>query len=120
MDIKIVDQAGKEVKPVEQKVSDTEPSITGDLLEMSVGQLFDMRPNEIQASRDQIRLLVEYAKSVTDDHTSMGIKWAIRSLQGRVGTPPLGQKWLPYLTQYAYIKLESLKIQKEVEKYEHN
>jgi hypothetical protein len=96
------------------------PYIEGDLLIQSVGQIFDMRPNEIQSSKEKLNLLIDYDKSITEDHTTEGLKWAIRSLQGRVGTPPLGEKWLPYLTKYAYIKLESLKMQKEVEKYERN
>lgn len=96
------------------------PYIDGDLLIQSIGQIFDMRPNQIQQSKEKLNLLIEYAKSITDDHTTEGLKWAIRALQGRVGTPPLGEKWLSYLSKYAYIKLESDKMQKEVERYEHN
>lgn len=119
MNIKIV---GQEETPQEPQVMQTQqtPYIEGDLLIQSVGQIFNMRPQEIQASKERLNLLIDYAKTQTDDHTTEGLKWAIRALQGRVGTPPLGEKWLPYLSKYAYIKLESLKMQKEVEKYEHN
>jgi hypothetical protein len=119
MNIKIV---GQEETPQEPQVMQTQqtPYIEGDLLIQSVGQIFNMRPQEIQASKERLNLLIDYAKTQTDDHTTEGLKWAIRALQGRVGTPPLGEKWLSYLGKYAYIKLESLKMQKEVEKYEHN
>lgn len=90
------------------------------MLIQSVGQLFDMRPGEIANAKEKINLLIDYAKTVTNDHSSEGIRWAVRSLQGRVGTPPLGEKWLPYLSKYAYIKLESMKMQEEVERYERN
>jgi hypothetical protein len=96
------------------------PVVEGDLLIQSVGQIFDLRPREIQGSKERLNLLIEYAKSVTTDHTPEGLKWAIRNLQSRVGTPPLGERWLPYLSKYAYLKLESIKLQKEVENYEHN
>lgn len=120
MNITVVNSAGEEVKPQESRESSTVPVITGDLLNQSVGQMFNMRPGEIEAAREKIKLLVDYAKTITDDYSAEGIKWAIRSLQSRVGTPPLGEKWLSYLTKYAYIKLESEKLKKEVEKYEHN
>ena len=96
------------------------PVVDGDLLIQSVGQIFDLRPREIQGSKERLNLLIDYAKSVTTDHTTEGLKWAIRALQSRVGTPPLGERWLPYLSKYAYLKLESIKLQKEVENYEHN
>jgi len=96
------------------------PFIDSDLLIQSVGQIFNLRPQEIQAQKEKINLLIDYAKLMTDDHTTEGLKWAVRALQGRVGTPPLGEKWLSYLSKYAYIKLESMELQKEVEKYEHN
>jgi len=122
MNIKIVDQQGEEVKPeaqVEMRTQQT-PIIEGDLLIQSIGQIFDMRPREIQEDKDKLNLLIDYARTITDDHTPEGLKWAIRSLQGRVGTPPLGERWLPYLTKYAYLKLEDDKLRKEVERYEHH
>jgi hypothetical protein len=94
--------------------------MTGEIMLNSVGQMFNLRPDEITKDKDKINLLIDYAKSQTDETSPEAIKWAIRSLQGRVGTPPLGQAWIPYLSQYAYLKLESLKLNKEVEKYEHN
>lgn len=122
MDIKIVDDAGKEIIPeAPQEAGSPETLvITGHLLEQSVGQMFDLLPSEISRFSDKLGTLVDYAKSQTDNHTPEGIKWAIRALQGRVGTPPLGEKWLPYLSQYAWLKLDEIRLKKEVERYEHN
>lgn len=121
MDIKVLDPMGVEVnqEAVEPKGTEQTP-VVGELLTQSVGQLFNLKPREIDNERERINLLIDYARTQTEDRSPEGIKWAIRSLQGRVGTPPLGEKWLSYLGKYAYIKLESLKMQKEVEKYEHN
>ena len=120
MDIKILDQRGEEVKPEPMKESDSLPVITGDLMVQSVGQMFDMRPAEILTWKEKIGLLIDYAKTQTDDRTPEGIKWAIRSLQGRVGTPPLGEKWVNYLSKYAWLKLDEIRLKKEVENYERN
>src|SRR3990167_11027857 len=120
MDIKIVGTTGEEVKQEPMKESDSLPVITGDLMVQSVGQMFDMRPAEILTWKEKIGLLIDYAKTQTDDRTPEGIKWAIRSLQGRVGNPPLGEKGVNYLSKYSRLKLDEIRIKKEVEQYEHN
>ena len=123
MDIKIVDQQGKEVveeQPTEAKTPATAPVLEGELLQQSVGQVFDLTPNQVNKYKNKIDTLIEFAKTQTEDHSIEGIKWAIRSLQGKVGTPPLGEKWITYLAKYAWIKLEGRKVEKEVEQYEHN
>src|SRR3990167_11270334 len=120
MDIKIVGTTGEEVKQEPMKESDSLPVITGDLMVQSVGQMFDMRPAEILTWKEKIGLLIDYAKTQTDDRTPEGIKWAIRSLQGRGGTPPLGEKWGNYLSKYAWLKLDEIRLKKEGEKYGRN
>lgn len=122
MDIKIISpETGKEAIPeAEREESKTVPVVTGDLLINSVGQMFDFKPSEVGKYKDQISTLIEYAKTQTEDRTPEGLKWAIRSLQGKVGTPPLGEKWVTYLTRYAYLKLESLKLKEQINKYERN
>lgn len=119
MNIQVLDENGQEPQDLEiQNLDKTE--ILGEMLTQSVGQMFNLRPNEISHESDKIKLLIDYAKTQTDDHSTESLKWAIRSLQGKVGTPPLGQSWIPYLSQYAYLKLESNRVQKEVERYERN
>ena len=122
MKIDIVDDQGnvEESKPREVKTPVEVPMIPGEMLVFSVAQMFDILPTEIGNYREKINLLVEYAHSQTEDRSPEGVKWAIRSLQGKVGTPPLGEKWINYLGKYAYLKLEGIKLQKDVEKYERN
>jgi len=122
MDIKIVDSTGAEVKQDQQEIkpADTTPVKDGEIILQQVGQLFDFKPAECQKYANKLRTLIDYAKTQTEDHTPEGLKWAIRSLQGKVGSPPLGQKWITYLTGYAHLKLESLEREKLLEKYEHN
>lgn len=121
MEIKVVNQSGEEI--VEEPRVVGEPGETtnyDDILITSVGQLFDMKPSEMGAMKDKINLLIDYARTQTDETSPESIKWAIRSLQGKVGTPPLGEKWINYLSKYAYLKLEGLKLQKETEQFERN
>ena len=120
MDIKVLDNQGEEVKQTEMKEPEFTPVPEGEIMLHSVGQMFDLRPTEIPGFKSKINLLIDYAKSQTEDRSLEGIKWAIRSLQGKVGTPPLGEKWINYLSKYAYLKLEGIRLQQEAEQYEHN
>lgn len=120
MDIKIVDEKGEEKveKPVEFKEPETTPVLTGELEENAVGSLFDLKPSEIDQYKDKINTLLEYAKTQTKDHSREGLMWAIRDLEYKVGTPPLGEKMINYLAKYAWLKLENLRLQNDINKYE--
>jgi hypothetical protein len=120
MNIKMVDQQGKEIVQTPDKVSETITMKLDEFLPQSVGQLFDLSPNEVNSYSNKIGTLIDYAKSQTGDHSPEGIKWALRALQGRVGTPPLGEKWINYLSKYAWLKLDELRLKGEIEQYDHN
>jgi hypothetical protein len=121
MDIRMVDSTGAVVAPeAPREDATTTPVVTGEVLLNSIGQIFDFKPSEIGQYKDKLGTIIEFVRTQTDDKSPEGLKWAIRSLQGKIGTPPLGEKWVNYLAQYAYIKMESMKMVKEVEKYEHN
>jgi hypothetical protein len=121
MDIKIY-KDGEEVKEEPQVVEEPETTmvLTDDILTNSVGQMFDLKPSEIARHKNQIGTLLDYAKTQTDERSPESLKWVLRSLQNRLGSPPLGEKWLPYLSKYAWLKLDEIRLKKEVEKYEHN
>ena len=115
-EIKITTDSGEEIVPVEAG----DPSSTipdGVLLAERVAQMFDLKPSEVSKYRSKLNTLIEYAKLKTEDHSASGLKWAIRSLGTKLGTPPLGEKLLPYLTKYAHLYLESRNLDKEMEKY---
>lgn len=107
--------------PVEAKVEAKEPdtvvSSTGQLLVQSVAEMFDLKPSESAKYQGKLQLLTDYAKSVTDNHSPENLKWAIRNLGIKVGTPPLGEKLVVYLAKYAYLHLEGLEIEKAKQQY---
>jgi len=119
MDIKIVDAQGQEI-PKEEPKAVEEPVQTipeGVLMVEQVGQLFDFKPSEVGQYKTKLNTLIEYAKLKTDDHSPEGIKWALRDLQMRLGTPQIGEKMINYMTRYAYIYLETKKLEKEKEMF---
>lgn len=119
MEIKVLDESGN---PVESSTEVTNtPSGTlipdGDLMRLELASTFDMKPSEASRYKKQLDGLIEYAKSKTDDHSPAGIKWAIRSLGTKLGTPPLGEKLVPYLYRYAYLYKEGRRIESEKDKF---
>ena len=121
VDIKIIDDStGEEIMP-DIKESKNVPDATilpdGTMLRDQVAQMFNMRPNEITQDSRKLNTLIDYAKLKTDDHSPDGLRWAIRSLGTKLGTPPLGEKLLPYLSRYAHLYLESMELQKKMDRY---
>ena len=122
MEIKII-EAGKEVKPEAPK--EITPSnglvgdVSGDLELKAMAQVMGLeRDSEIGQNQSKLRTLLDYAKSQTEDHSPENLKWIIRSLELKLGTPPLAEKRLSYVTRYAFLLSEESKIKAEKEKFE--
>lgn len=116
MNIKVIDElASKEVQEspdVKQQPGEMSPPM--DLAKMEVINMLGLKDGEESESVDT---LLKWAKANTDDHSPEGLKWAIRNLEAKTGTPPLGEKVVTFLSRYAYLNLESLRINKELENY---
>lgn len=119
MDIKIVGDDGQIVqdKPAQPLADPNGLDAPRNLLRNEVALLFDFTPNETNLNKRELDTLIEYAKTDTDDHSTEGIKWAIRNLEMRLGTPPISEKRINYLYRYAYLFLEERKIKAEREKF---
>jgi len=120
MDIKIIGDTGEEVK--QEKSLDVKPDtvhVEGEILLQQVANLFDLKPSDISHYKDKLNTLIAYAKSKTKDQTIEGLKWAIRDLSFRVGTPPLGEKMIDYLTLYAHTRTKHEELGKQLDKFEH-
>ena len=119
MQIKVVDASGQEAQPSfrpDAKPAEVYPD--GLLLHQQIADLFDLKNSEVSHYKTKLNTLIEYAKSQTDDHSTQGLKWAIRELSFRVGTPPLGEKMINYLTLYAHTRTKRAELDKEIAKFE--
>lgn len=120
MDIKIVDNKGQDVKQEEKEVKEPE-TITvklDDYLLPSIASLFDIKPTEVGQYKEKLKTLLEYAKSQTQEKTPEALKWVIRSLQGKIGSPPFGERWINYLHRYIVLRQEKKKIEDEIKSFE--
>jgi hypothetical protein len=120
MDIKVVGDHGEIVK--ENKLEEVEPSNPpvrdNQAIKQAVSDVFGLSSREVGMHSAAINTLIDYAISQSDDPTPENVKWAIRQLYLKVGTPPLGENVITYLSRYAYLAMEQNKISKELKKYE--
>lgn len=110
-----VDQAVNAVKePQKLEGNDILHSTLVKSVEQAVGLDFG---EEISRYSSQVKTILEWAKTQTKEHTPENIKWAIRQLEMRIGTPPIGEKIVSRLARIAYLELENKKINDEIKSY---
>lgn len=122
-DIKIVDSSGKEVNTSTKIDTEKPQQISGPalprLLEDSVAEVMGIEDSaEKNRSMDKIQTLIEYAKSQSKDHSPENIKWIIRSLELKLGTPPLAEKRINWISRWAYLNMEKRKLESEIKSFE--
>lgn len=117
-EIKIVDENGVEKAQEPKSELKSENNISSPVLpelqEKAIFQVVGLDDsNEQSAYRHKAQTLLEYAKSQTEDHSPENLKWIIRSLELKLGTPPLAEKRVNYLAHYAWLEMEESKLKKE-------
>lgn len=117
-EIKIVDSSGVEIKQEPQGELKSENNISSPVLpelqEKAIYQVMGIDDvNEQSTYRDKVQTLLDYAKSQTDDHSPENLKWIIRSLELKLGSPPFAEKRINYIARYAWLETEEAKLKKE-------
>ena len=118
MEIKIVGEDGQ-VKEEAKAISSDGPEVSLaeplnlDLL--SLAQMFEMSPGETKESEEKLETLIKWAKTQTDKPTRENLKWAIRNLESRVGSPPMGESIINKIHRFAFLELEEQRIRSEKE-----
>src|SRR6266567_1791459 len=113
MDIKVVDESGQEITPDNTPMESKQ--IDGDvmtpLLQRAIGNVLGLeKDSEFGRYQDKINTLLDYAKSQTKDFSPESIKWIIRSLEMKLGSPPLAEKRISFVSRYAYLLQEEAKL----------
>lgn len=93
-----------------------EPPVGEDISLRAISQITG-NENEISQYNSELKTLLDYAKTQTKDYSPENLKWVIRQLELKTGTPPFGEKAIKYLARFAFLSLEQQKINKELESY---
>lgn len=117
MNIKIVDNQGNEVvqeppKPIENpQTSAGLPE--GYMDQLAASQVLGLENDSDRAQyKDELQKIIEWAK-LEGYETPESLKWTIRKLQDRLGTPPLTEKWITRVARYATLALQEQRIRQE-------
>lgn len=121
--IRVIGEDGKPVFPEAGDVKMAEPEATVNapvVQEIQVNAIADaMGLDKFEKTRyaDNIETLLRYARANTKDHSTDGLKWAIRKLEVKLGSTPLSEKRISYLSRYAYLLLEKSGSRKELRSF---
>ncbi len=122
MDIKVITDTGEE--PTPSKIDVKEPEqisapVLPELLDKAVAQVMGLETDsEKDLYKNDIQTLLQYAKTQTKDHSPQNLKWVLRSLELKLGTPPLAEKRIKWMARYAYLSMEENKIKSEKKQFE--
>ena len=59
---------------------------------------------------DELKTLLQYARSNASSDSQESLKWAIRKLEIKLGTPPLSENKIRFIRNYAYLLMEEQRI----------
>ena len=109
---KVATPKSKEVKAPEQPLSE---AVSSELELNAITSALDIEGDDSNYT-DEIRWLLDYAKDQSEDHTVEGLKWAIRELETKLGTPPFLEDRVKFMARYAFLFMEGKKTNKELKK----
>lgn len=114
MDIKVVDASPTDTENLEAKETSTIEGSQGDEINtIAVHQVLEIEAGKYEK---EVNTLLEWAKEKTQSDDYQKLRWAIRDLQLKIGTPPFGDR-IKNLARFAYLELEENRIKKEKDSY---
>lgn len=117
-DISIVDSSGEKVIHEERNVN-TSPSALGgpdgELERVAIGQVLNIGSDEISEGREKIDSIVRWAKTQSEDHSFQNLKWIVKQLEMKLGTPDFGESRLTKVSRFAFLDMEGKRIEMEKE-----
>lgn len=109
-----------------QAVEEKRPLETGDTVmagmpmeqeKKIICDMYDLDEVEAKRSDYKIQALIDYVKAHNKELSPDNIRWTLRSLELKLGTPPIAEKRIDYMARYAYLMSEKKAIDKELEKF---
>lgn len=117
MDIKIVDASGVEQGPSRSDEhhdpGQSSYSDSGELNRIAVAQVLDMELKDIEKNKNKIDDLITWAKDQMNEENPTQLKWLVRNLEARLGSPNFGETRIAKLSRYAYLDMEGKRMEAE-------
>ncbi len=107
-------QDSQESKPIKSGSEKGTWQGESEIMRNAVAEALDMEPKEAKQYKDKINTILDYAKNQTDELNPMKVKWIVRSIELKLGTPPLSEKRISQVSRYAYLNQEKERINSEI------
>lgn len=119
MNIRMVTPEGKvieETPETSQAIASsaaTTISQEGEIDKTALSQVLGLEnDSERSQYKDQLQTVLKWAKQEGYKNPD-DLKWMIRSLQTKLGTPPLTERWITRVARYAFLDMETQKMKEE-------
>ena len=117
-DIKIVDDLNQEAVHEERDINtnpDSSDGSTGEMARVATAQVLGIKADDMAENKAKMDTIVKWAKAQTEDHSLTNLKWVIKNLEMKLGTPNFGETRVTKVARYAYLDMEGKRIEKEKE-----
>lgn len=71
--------------------------------------------SEMEKYRNEIKRIADYAKEQGNEDI-MDFQWFVKQLEGRIGSPALGEKKICNVARYVYLLTEKARVDEEINK----
>ncbi len=110
----IIKPSKTDVEKLEEKENATLEDGDGTKIEsIAIAQTLDIEGSDYE---NEIETLIEWAKQKTGSEDYMELKWAVRDLRLKLGTPAFGDP-VKNMARFAQLDLDEARIKKEKESY---
>lgn len=116
MEITIV---GKQKDPAQDSsVSNHQDGMSGvnsdDLLsEIAVAQIFDLDHSDQKKYKEKIKTILDWARPQVKEKDFTSLKWIIKTLESKLGSPNFGETRISKVARYAYLDMEGKRLEQE-------
>lgn len=102
---------------IEKEQSTVDGAMPDEINTIAVHQMLEINDDEKKhLYENDVKTLIEWAKTKTQSSDPFELKWAIRDLQLKVSTPAFGDA-IKHLSRFAYLDLEELKLKEEKRRF---
>lgn len=115
MDISTLDT--KTLEPKEEHTPIAEPGkvASAPTTDQELADFFEVDKSEVGRLSPKLNTLMMWAKQNTPPGED--IRWTLRRLETKLGTPPMGRSQIDHMAEYAFLWLEAHDANRKLEQY---
>lgn len=121
MEITIVDPQGNKVEPKKTEIVSEHSATFPVLPEIQTNAVADamgLEGKDIIKYRDDIDTIIDYLRTKSKNLSPANIRFFIRELEIKLGSPPVSEKRIKFVSRYAYLLSEKGKLDGELKQFE--